>query len=104
MITRSIKEDLKKNWGEKAETLNCYAEVKLIDPLSSWACYLFAMDNNEEMIECLLYSDSMGVEIHTESLEEIFHRYNEQGENPVIDTEYRRTRVVELLRRLRHDT
>jgi hypothetical protein len=104
LLSQSVKSRLKSNWGEKSAALDCYAEAKLIDPLSSWACYLFAMDNNEEMIECLLYSDSMGVEIHTESLEEIFQRYNEQGENPVIDTEYRRTRVVELLRRLRHDT
>ncbi len=104
MLTERTKDALKRNWGDKANTLNCYAEIKLIDPLSSWACYLFAMDKNEDVVHCLLYSDSMGIEVHAESLQEIFQRYNEDGENPVVDTEYRRTRVIELLRRLKHDT
>lgn len=104
MLSLRDKEALKKNWGERADTLNCYAEVKLIDPLSSWCCYIFAMDDSEEMIHCLLYSDAMGVEIYTQSMYDIQSMYNEEGEHPRIDKEYRRTRVTELLRRLRNDT
>lgn len=104
MLSNNLKERLKQNWGEKAETLNCYAEVKLIDPLSSWACYIFGMDNDERLINCLLYTDAMGVEIYTHYIADIYGMYNEEGESPVIDTEYRRTRVNELLRRLRYDT
>lgn len=104
VIPQAIKESLKKNWGEKAEALNCYAEVKLIDPLSSWACYIFAMDQNEEMIQCLLHSDAMGVEIYSLCISDVYRMYNEDGENPVIDDEYRRVRVTELLKRLRNDT
>lgn len=104
MLNQQIKEVLKKNWGEKAETLNCYAEVKLIDSLSSWACYIFAMDKDEEVIQCLLYSDAIGPEIYTQCISDIYAMYNEEGEHPVIDTEYRRMRVTELLRRLRNDT
>ena len=99
----NIRQALKKNWGENASTLNCFAEVKFIDPLSSWACYIFAMSENEEMIHCLLYSDAIGVEIYTQCMHDIHSMYNEQGEHPIIDQEFRRTRVTELLRRLRHD-
>lgn len=103
MLSSRIKEALKKNWGEKADTLNCYAEVKLIDPLSSWCCYIFAMDDSDETVKCLLYSDAIGVEIYTEYMYNIQSMYNEYGDHPQIDTEFRRTRVTELLKRLRHD-
>lgn len=95
---------LKKNWGEKADALDCYAEVKLIDPKSSWCCYIFAMDKNEENVQTLLYSDSIGPEIYTLCIDDIHLMYNQDGEHPIIDTEYRRTRVQELLKRHRNDT
>lgn len=104
MLSQKHKDALKKNWGEKADTQNCFAEVKLIDPLSSWKCYIFAMDQNEEMVQCLLHSDPWGLEISTLCISDIHQMYNEEGENPVIDKEYRRTRVNELVRRLRDDT
>lgn len=104
MLRNNVKDILKRNWGERASTLNCYAEVKLIDPLSSWACYIFALDETEELIQCLIYSNLFGVEIYTRSLHDICTMYNEEGNNPVIDGEYRRTRVTELLRSLRNDT
>jgi hypothetical protein len=103
LLSQKHKEALKKNWGERADTLNCYAEVKLIDPLSSWCCYIFAMDNDEEVVHCLLYSDAIGVEIYTQCMHDIHSMYNEYGEHPIVDEEFRRTRVTELLRRLRND-
>ena len=99
-----IIEILKDNWGEKAETLNCFAEVRFFDPLSSWACYVFAMHKDERLIHCLLYSDALGAEIHTMDLEYIKTMYNEHGEPPQIDKEFRKTKVIELLRRLNNDT
>ncbi len=104
VLSHNLKQKLKKNWGEKATALDCYAEVKFIDPLSSWACYIFAMDESEELIHCLLYSDLMGVEIYTQCISDIHAMYNEEGENPMIDNEFRRTKVTELLRRLNNDT
>ncbi len=104
MLDQKIKNKLKKNWGEKAETLNCYAEVKLIDPLSSWACYIFAMQEDEEVINCVIYSDACGAEIYTQCIKDIQKMYNEHGEHPIIDKEFRRTRVIELMKRLTHDS
>lgn len=99
-----IKERLKANWGEKADALDCFAEVRFFDPLSSWCCYIFAMDQDEETINVLLYSDAIGVEVCTILLSDISFMYNEEGQSPKLDTEYRRTKVSELLKRLRHDT
>lgn len=104
MLSRGVVDILKKNWGSKADALDCYAEVKFIDHLSTWRCYIFAMDENEEMVQCLLYSDAMGVEIYTESMQNIQAMYNEEGEHPSLDKEFRRTRVSEILSRLNHDT
>jgi hypothetical protein len=104
VLSNKLKQALKKNWGERASTLNCFAEVKLIDPLSSWACYIFAMDENEEVIHCLLYSDAIGVEIYTQCMHDIQSMYNEYGEHPIVDKEFRRTRVTELLKRLKYDS
>jgi len=103
MLSDAVKNRLIKNWGDKANALSCYAEVKFIDPLSSWVCYIFAMDENEENLQCLLYSDTLGVEITTQSINELQNKYNEHGEHPVIDNEYRRMRVTEIIRRLRHE-
>jgi hypothetical protein len=103
VLSLKVKEALKKNWGEKAKTLNCFVEVKLIDPLSSWACYIFAMDESEEVIDCVIYTDAFGAEIYTLCIIDVQQMYNEHGEHPVVDDEFRRTRVTELLKRLRHD-
>lgn len=100
MISPKIKQKLKENWGEKAKTLNCFAEVKLIDLLSSWACYIFAMDESEEVIDCVIYTDALGAEIYTLYIIDVQQMYNEHGEHPVVDDEFRRIRVIELLRRL----
>lgn len=104
MLTEKTKDALKKNWGERADSLNCYAEVKLIDPLSSWCCYIFAMDKDEEYVQSLLYSHAIGIEIYMQSIYDIYRMYNQDGEHPIIDHEFRRTRVSELIKRLRNDT
>lgn len=104
MLSLKDKELLKNNWGDRANALECYAEVKLIDPLSSWACYIFALDQNEELMHCLLYSDAIGPEIYTHNIVDVYGMYNEHGENPIIDEEFRRIKVKELLKRLKHDT
>lgn len=104
MLSQKAKEALKKNWGDKATALDCYAEVKLIDPLSSWACYIFAMDQNEENIHALMYSRAIGVDIYIGCIDNIHSMYNEEGEHPKIDKEYQRMRVSELLKRLRNDS
>lgn len=104
LLTSSQKKRLKANWGERADTLHCFAEVKLIDPLSSWCCYLLSMDEEEEQVYCILYSNAIGIEICFMNLQELCIMYNEEGESPIVDQEFRPTRAIEILRRLRNDT
>lgn len=103
MLSAYIKEKLKKNWGDKANALDCYAEVKLIDPLSSWACYIYAMDSEEQVIHCLIYSDLNGPQVYIIDIAHIYSMYNENGDHPILDEEFRRMKVNTLLRRLKYD-
>ncbi len=100
MFSYMNKERLKKNWGEKADALDCFAEVKIMDPISSWCCYVFAMDENEEQVQCLLYSNAVGIEINTIPVHMLDNLYNEHGESPIIDREYRPMKISHILKRL----
>jgi hypothetical protein len=101
MIDEKIKKSLKANWGDKADSLDCYAEIRFFDPLSSWCCYIFAMNEDEDLIHCLIYSGAMGGQIYTLHPDFIFQAYNRNGEFPEIDKEFRRTKITKLLERLK---
>ncbi len=99
-ISDKIKDALKANWGDRAESMNCYAELKFIDEFSNWACYVFAMNpDNEDEIYCLLTRDFLIQPVRW-SLQEIYEAYNYEGEHPQIDKEFRRIRVAELFKKL----
>ncbi len=100
MISSEIKELLKLNWGAKAEAMNCYAEVKFMDDLSVWACYIFAMNPDNEDEICCLIKTGFIIESVRWSLQEIYKCYNSEGEPPKIDKEFRRMRVAELFKKL----
>jgi len=98
-LSDKIKEVLKGNWGEKADALNCYAEIKFIDPLSDWACYIFALNpNDENEIDCLIKGQT--IELCKWSLIDLGNCFNSEGERPKIDTEFRRTRASQLFKKL----
>lgn len=99
MIPEKIKSLLKENWGDKASAMNCYAEIKFIDTLVTWACYVYAMDMDENEICCLIYSPSTGLTDVKSTYADLQAVYNQNGDNPVVDHEYRRTHVTELLKR-----
>jgi len=100
MIPEKIKKALIKNWGDKAEAMDCYCEIKFIEPNSGWACYVYAMDpNDEDSIKCI--SHFREPKIMDWSLIEVMGCYNDHGEIVIIDSEYRRMRVDELYKKLR---
>lgn len=102
MLSHSQKEVLKANWGERATCMACFAEVKFIDELSGWSCYILAINpDNEDEIACIV--KGFDVELCTWSLKELYHSYNVEGESPCIDHEYRRVRASELFKRLSYD-
>ena len=103
-IPRHVIERLKLSWGDKASALDCYAEVRLYDPMSSWECYLFAMDAQEETVSCLLVSNMCRVDISTVSILTLASMYNSEGEPPLVDTHFRRRSILSILKRYKSDT
>lgn len=93
---------LKDNWGAKAESLQCQAELRVYDPLSDWQCYIYAMNpDNENEIMCLI-SGGKNIEPVTVdwTLYEMSLLYNSHGEGVEIDTEYRPRQTAELFKML----
>lgn len=98
VIPQSIKERLLLNW-ENATSMACYAECKIHDPQSNWACYILAMNPfNEDEIVCILRG--FGVTFENYSMSSIKEMYNSFGETPVMDLEYRRIWASELFKKL----
>ncbi len=97
MLNEEIKKRLKTNWGEKADALDCYAEVRYIDRISTWSCYVYALDEDDDTIMCFI--PEAFHQLVTWSLKDLYSCYDRDGEPMTIDEEYRRTRVTELIRR-----
>ncbi len=99
MISQNLKNKLMANWGEKADSMACMAEVRIYDPLSPWECYIFAMNpEDEDEIACIF--NGYSVEVCDWRLSEMATMFNELGENPLIDYEYRPRQAAALLKKL----
>lgn len=100
MICNKQKQKLMASWGDKAEAMDCFAEVRIFDPLSPWECYIFAQnpENHDEVKVILVGFD---VEVCDMSLEEIFSKFNSDGEYVEIDALFRPIRADKLLKRLK---
>ena len=95
----SYKPQLMRNWGEKADCLDCYCEVKFIDEYSDWACYIYAINpEDEDTIECIILDSDVG--LYTWSLKELYLSYNTQGDHPIIDQEFRKIHACVLYNKL----
>lgn len=91
-----------KNWGESADSLQCNAEIRLYDPLSTFQCYIIAMcPDDENTLYCILHTNKCTRPVATlHPLWQLEQSYNEHGEGLEIDTEYRPRQAVEILRDL----
>lgn len=99
MLNQTQKEKLKANWGEKASSMACRAEVKFHDPASSWACYVYAMNpSDENEISCII--KGFDLEVCEWRISEIERMFNVNGEHPIIDMEYRPRLACELFKLL----
>lgn len=100
MLNKKILDKLQENWGERANSLNCYAEVRFYDPFSSWSCYLFAMDPMEQDdIQCLVSEGEFFCIIHWK-LHQLYSAYNCEGNSPFLDDEYRPIHMSTLVKRM----
>lgn len=98
MIPEKTKEKLRPNWGGAAESMNCYAEVRLYDS-AGWEAYVYAL-NPEDDDEILCIAHGVEVSIEQGSLKELIVIAGASGHDIMVDDEYRPQRASELFKKL----
>lgn len=99
MLTQKQIQKLKDNWGDKAECLSCNAEVRFFDPLSKWECYIYAINPfYEDEIYCIV--KGFDVEASNWRMSELLKQFNEHGQPPQLDKEFRPMRASVLFKKL----
>ena len=98
-LAKKTKQKLLANWGEKASSMACMAEVRIYDPLSPWQCYIYAM-NPEDENEILCIIKGHEVEVCEWKMSELEIAFNSDGEPPLIDDEYRPILASEVYKKL----
>lgn len=102
MLNNKQIEKLTANWGEKADSMACFAEVRVYDPLSFWECYIFALnpEDNDE-IDCIVkVGKDQAPTVERWFLTNIKGLFNYHGEGVQLDNEYRPRRAAELFKKL----
>jgi hypothetical protein len=99
MLTKSQIEKLNANWGDKADSLACKAEVRIYDPDSTWEMMIYAMNpEDNDTIKCIVIPHKNFCAILDEwKLSEVTKFFNHFGEHPEIDKEFRPREVTELI-------
>jgi hypothetical protein len=97
MISEQNKDKLKENWGEKADGLDCLAYVKVVGAERDWACFIFAMNPENEDEVMTITRDFHDYEIMEWSVKDLFALYNKEGEYVYVDKEYKPKNVKTLL-------
>lgn len=98
-MNQKVKENLLNNWGERAESMACFAECRFFDTDSGWACYLLALNpQDHDEIVCII--DGFYPELCHWSLKELYSKFNHAGEYITYDISFRRQRAAELFKQL----
>jgi len=94
---------LKNNWGEKADSLHCLAEIRLYDPQSTWECYLYALNpEDEDEVRCIVkVSHQQEPSLEKWYLTNIKSLFNSHGEGVQVDQEYRPINTRILFKKLK---
>lgn len=102
MLNNKQKNKLLNNWGEQADSLACKAELRVFDPLSSWQCFIIALNPEDgDTIACIISADKSLPPEYTEwSLKELAMLYNSYGEPPIVDYEYRPRNAEQIFKQL----
>lgn len=96
------KDKLMSNWGDQAEALACFAEARFYDKASTWECFLLAIDpDDEDTVKCIVKTNAKAhPTVETWSLQSIFSCFNEYGETPTLDNDFKPRRAAELFKSL----
>jgi hypothetical protein len=99
-LSPKIIDRLKSNWGDRMHAMACYAEARIMEPRNRWAVYLLAMNPQDED-EIFMLTDQWKAEMpEIGSLQALGETFNDEGEYPLIDCEYRPVWASELFKRL----
>ena len=99
MITETQKQRLMANWGERADSLACNAEIRLYDANGPWECYIYAINpDNEDEIMAIVKAEM--VETCTCSLTELMSMYDLEGQPIRQDRCFRPRHAEVILKRL----
>lgn len=91
MIPRFIIHRLKKNWGDRHESLACNAEARLYDCFDEWACYLIAINpENENEVFCIIVDHDLSPKVFTAQTEMIYllHKWDREGGPMILDESF----------------
>ena len=95
MLDDDVIERLKKNF-EHVDALGGIAEVRLYDPLSSWECYILAIDPENEEFAAVMMCDGGRLWFEEVSLHDLLLKHNLDGELMEIDHDFIPCSVLEL--------
>lgn len=100
MLTHNQIEKLKANWGDKADSFDCKAEVRVYDPLSSWECYIYAMNPREEdEIMCVI--KAFHVQVINWKISDMLNCFNAEGEGAIVDIEFHPREIKQIYKKLK---
>ncbi len=103
MLSEGVLEELKNNWGDKANAMHCFAPLKFIDGISNWYCYVYALDPwDGDTFLGIVPNDPYSIlpRLTQGTLDGLLKAYNREGEYVYPDPEYRPMRVDVLYKKL----
>lgn len=97
MLTPGQIKRLKNNWGDRADVLECNAEVRLYDlKWRQWECYLYALNpEDQDEVKCII--NHKWADLTTWSMQEIENTRNAWGDQFINDLEFRPIPITKLL-------
>jgi hypothetical protein len=102
MFTFLQRQRLRLNWGERADAMECNAEVRIYDPSSAWECYIYALSPYDDEIATVeAYGKPIVVSHGIDTIQRLTSLYNENGERMKIDKEFKPRAVKEILKKLK---
>lgn len=92
---------LQENWGDRADSLDCKAEIRAYDTGSRWECYIYAIDpENRDTAKVLLNNgEPILTEVNLDELEKTVEA--ETGRVPKMDMNFVPTPLKKLLKDLK---
>lgn len=99
MINEDIKEKLKANWGEKADSENCLAYVKVVglDAEGNWAAFIYAMNPDDESDIRVALREQYGCGLIHFHLLDLFALHDKEGNFVFIDRDFKPKNIKTFL-------